>query len=149
MNTSLKTSLVAAVLLSLGAGAGYGIATWRHSRDPAAPAGTSPGAAVPEGRKVLYWYDPMVPQHKFDQPGKSPFMDMQLVPVYADEQNDTGVKVSPGVQQNLGIRTATVARSQAASSFDAVGTAQFDERLPEELRGQLDVLERRLDDAAA
>ncbi|EPJ76084.1 RND family efflux transporter MFP subunit [Pseudomonas sp. CFT9] len=36
-------------------------------------------------RKVLYWYDPMVPQQKFDKPGKSPFMDMQLVPQYADD----------------------------------------------------------------
>src|SRR5216683_1343440 len=27
-----------------------------------------------------YWYDPMVPQQRFDKPGKSPFMDMQLVP---------------------------------------------------------------------
>ena len=36
-------------------------------------------------RKVLYWYDPMVPDKHFDQPGKSPFMDMQLVPKYADE----------------------------------------------------------------
>ena len=36
-------------------------------------------------RKVLYWHDPMVPGPRFDKPGKSPFMDMQLVPVYADE----------------------------------------------------------------
>jgi Cu(I)/Ag(I) efflux system membrane fusion protein len=27
----------------------------------------------------------MYPQQKFDKPGKSPFMDMQLVPVYAEE----------------------------------------------------------------
>jgi hypothetical protein len=30
-------------------------------------------------RKVLYWYDPMMPGQRFDKPGKSPFMDMQLV----------------------------------------------------------------------
>ena len=34
-------------------------------------------------KKILYWHDPMVPATKFDKPGKSPFMDMQLVPVYA------------------------------------------------------------------
>jgi membrane fusion protein, copper/silver efflux system len=28
---------------------------------------------------VSYWYDPMVPNQHFDKPGKSPFMDMQLV----------------------------------------------------------------------
>ncbi|WP_256738012.1 heavy metal-binding domain-containing protein, partial [Paraburkholderia fungorum] len=34
---------------------------------------------------VLYWHDPMVPNQHFDKPGKSPFMNMQLEPVYADE----------------------------------------------------------------
>jgi membrane fusion protein, copper/silver efflux system len=89
---------------------------------PAAPASAGE-------RKVLYWHDPMVPGQKFDKPGKSPFMDMQLQPVYADEASDSGVKVSPQVQQNLGIRTATVKRADISSSFDAVGTVQFDERL--------------------
>ena len=32
-------------------------------------------------KKILYWHDPMVPAQKFDKPGKSPFMDMPLVPV--------------------------------------------------------------------
>jgi Cu(I)/Ag(I) efflux system membrane fusion protein len=50
----------------------------------------------------------MAPGQRFDKPGKSPFMDMQLQPVYADEANDSGVKISPQVQQNLGIRTAVV-----------------------------------------
>jgi hypothetical protein len=64
--------------------------------------------AVP-GRKVLYWHDPMVPGHKFDKPGPSPFMDMQLVPVYADSESDANtVRISPRTQQNLGMRTAQV-----------------------------------------
>ncbi len=50
---------------------------------PDALAEQSPKAQ--DERKVLYWYDPMVPQQKFDKPGKSPFMDMQLVPQYADD----------------------------------------------------------------
>jgi RND family efflux transporter MFP subunit len=36
-------------------------------------------------RKVAYWYDPMKPEVHFDHPGKSPFMDMQLVAMYADD----------------------------------------------------------------
>jgi Cu(I)/Ag(I) efflux system membrane fusion protein len=93
--------------------------------------GTQPSAATAASaeRKVLYWHDPMVPGQKFDKPGKSPFMDMQLQPVYAGEAEEAGVKVSPQVQQNLGIRTATVKRADIGSSFDAVGTVQFDERL--------------------
>jgi hypothetical protein len=48
-------------------------------------------------------------------------MDMQLQPVYADEASDSGVKVSPQVQQNLGIRTAVVKKTDVSSTFDAVG----------------------------
>ena len=85
-------------------------------------------AASADSRKVLYWHDPMVPGQRFDKPGKSPFMDMPLVPVYADGDAPGGVQVSPSVQQSLGIRTATVRRATMSSSFDAVGTVQFDER---------------------
>src|SRR5207247_8378022 len=47
---------------------------------------SSPESRVPSpARKVLYWYDPMKPEVHFDHPGKSPFMDMQLEPKYAEE----------------------------------------------------------------
>ena len=92
-------------------------------------AGSPPTAPSGEG-KVLYWHDPMVPGPRFDKPGKSPFMDMDLVPVYADSDSGAGgVRINPQVQQNLGIRVATVRRAEVASSFDAIGTVQFDERL--------------------
>ncbi|HQW59104.1 MAG TPA: efflux RND transporter periplasmic adaptor subunit, partial [Thermomonas sp.] len=56
----------------------------------------------------LYWYDPMRPEVHFEQPGKSPFMDMDLVPKYADAgDTSTEVAVSAAVIQSLGIRTAT------------------------------------------
>jgi Cu(I)/Ag(I) efflux system membrane fusion protein len=89
--------------------------------------GAAPGASEP-GRRVLYWHDPMVPGQRFDKPGKSPFMDMQLVPVYADSDGASGVHVSPALQQSLAIRMATVRRAMTATAFDAVGTVQFDER---------------------
>ncbi|WP_407971700.1 efflux RND transporter periplasmic adaptor subunit [Burkholderia pyrrocinia] len=134
-----KQSLARAVLLTFAAaallGAGY-FAGVRHAAggagmdaaaaaSPAAPA----GATDPKtGRKVLYWHDPMVPNQHFDKPGKSPFMDMQLQPVYADEGGgSSGIRIDPGLQQNLGIRYATVRRQQTAAGFDAVGTTQFDE----------------------
>lgn len=93
-----------------------------------APSNATAGASSGE-RKVLYWHDPMVPGPRFDKPGRSPFMNMQLVPVYADEQAATGVKVDPQLQQNLGIRMARVTRTQVSDSFEAVGSVQFDERL--------------------
>ncbi len=67
----------------------------------------------PAERKVLFWYDPMKPDVKFDTPGKSPFMDMDLVPKYADEgdaQNGNGVRIDPSLVQNLGMKTIKVSR---------------------------------------
>ena len=83
------------------------------------------------GRKILYYHDPMVPGNKFDKPGKSPFMDMMMVPVYAD--GDAGsdgskVTVSPRIQQNLGVRTAEVTEGLLSPQVSAVGNIAFNER---------------------
>jgi Cu(I)/Ag(I) efflux system membrane fusion protein len=121
--------VVAAAGIALGAG-GYflGRVSGHGDRSGTAVAPT-PSAAASSARKVLYWHDPMAPGQRFDKPGKSPFMDMQLVPVYADEVASSGVQVAAAVQQNLGIRMAVAQREDVATSFDAVGTVQFDERL--------------------
>jgi membrane fusion protein, copper/silver efflux system len=84
------------------------------------------------GRRILYYHDPMAPGSRFDAPAKSPFMDMMLVPVYADAaggQSDAGkVSVSPRVQQNLGLRTAEVVVGPLAPGLNAVGSIAFNER---------------------
>ncbi len=81
------------------------------------------------GRQVLYYHDPMVPGKRFDAPGKSPFMDMMLVPVYAGAAADSGtVSVSPRMQQSLGIRTAPVEQGTLAPQVEAVGTVAWNER---------------------
>src|SRR3546814_20965000 len=70
---------------------------------PTAALGQSPAE---EDKEVLYWYDPMVPQQKFDKPGKSPFMDMELIPRYADEGSDgASISIDPSVTPNLGVRS--------------------------------------------
>jgi Cu(I)/Ag(I) efflux system membrane fusion protein len=90
------------------------------------------------GRSVLYWHDPMVPGQKFDKPGKSPFMDMQLAPVYADDGSaEGGVKISPTLQQNLGMRFATVRRAETRASFALVGSTQFDESIAEVVQSRV------------
>lgn len=125
--TALITSLLAAgVLLAVG-GFYAGRSTGHSAQGETASA--PPRAASSGERRVLYWHDPMVPGPRFDKPGKSPFMDMQLVPVFADEASAAGVSVSPAVQQNLGLRTTVVKKADVSSSFEAVGAVQFDERL--------------------
>lgn len=88
------------------------------------------------GKTVLYWYDPMVPGQKFDKPGKSPFMDMQLEPKYADEgggeankdSEAAAVTISSQTTQNLGIRLEKVATRSFGESLSAIGRIEPDER---------------------
>src|SRR5882757_6558529 len=127
-----KKIFLAIVVAGLLGATGYGLywtglhqgkkmATTMSSETTSSAVGTQTAGAP--GKKVLYWHDPMVPAQKFDKPGKSPFMDMQLVPVYADGASDDGkVNISPRVQQNLGIRTAEVARGDLAWAIVAVGS---------------------------
>lgn len=94
-------------------------------REPAPAA--SPADAEPA---VLYWYDPMYPDRHFEQPGKSPFMDMQLVPKYAGGQANTEgtVQIDPRVAQNLGVRTGVAERGALSTEVRASATVAFDER---------------------
>ena len=136
-----RTHLIAA-LCAVGAvlvAAGFMLGRSLPGGAGAAPAGAPATAAsvagsAPVERQVLYWHDPMTPGARFDKPGKSPFMDMDLVPVYAQSAaaglaGNAGVAINAQVQQNLGVRLAAVRRSEFAASFDAVGSVQFDERL--------------------
>jgi Cu(I)/Ag(I) efflux system membrane fusion protein len=127
---------LAATGILIAAGGGLFWAGMQHGPHAAMPAMSGNGASASgdkvdraTGKKVLYWHDPMVPGQKFDKPGKSPFMDMQLVPVYADEAGDDGkVAISPRVQQNLGIRTAEVKEGSLATSLQSVGSVAWNER---------------------
>ncbi len=100
-------------------------ATRRHIN-----AGIKAGDTDPvTGHKILYYHDPMVPGNQFDKPAKSPFMDMMLVPVYADSDSDgSQVTVSPRIQQNLGVRTAPVTEGSLSPQVSAVGNIAFNER---------------------
>jgi Cu(I)/Ag(I) efflux system membrane fusion protein len=135
----IAAAAVAAVALAAG-----GFFAGRQAGGPGQEMAGGPASGEQGERKVLYWHDPMVPGPRFEKPGKSPFMDMQLVPVYGGEQADAGVAISPAVQQNLGIRTATVTRTQVASAFDAIGTVQFDERLTEAVQTRVNGFVERL-----
>jgi len=113
----ILTTLAVAVLMATG-----GYYAGSHAQ-------AQPGDTAKPARKVLYWYDPMVPGQRFDKPGKSPFMDMQLVPRYADEgQTQTGVSISPQQQQNLGMVVQTAQMRSLAPAFQAWATVTTDER---------------------
>lgn len=133
-----KLIIAAVAILIVGAVGGYWFAQQRS------PSSDASDAAQGGERKVLYWHDPMVPSAKFDKPGKSPFMNMQLVPVYADEEGGAAVKVSPIVSQNLGIRLATVERMVLQPRLAAVGSVAFDEHLIEVVQARVEGYVTRL-----
>lgn len=135
MNKRIKVgSVVIVALLLIGIGA-----WWMGERDAPgnAPAHVAPGAqkggAVNgvvqdgSGKQVLYWHDPMAPEHKFNEPGKSPFMDMPLVPRYAGDADGEGVRVSPNVMQSLGMRVGKAEITMQKAPLVAVGRVAFDE----------------------
>jgi len=113
----------AALFAALALGAGY---LWGRR----SPAHDATGAAPPSApQQVLYWYDPMVPDQHFEKPGKSPFMDMQLVPKYAgDASGAAGVRIDPQVRQNLGVRTVAVGRGSLPGSIRVPGTVAWNLR---------------------
>jgi Cu(I)/Ag(I) efflux system membrane fusion protein len=128
-STTLLLGAVAAAAVLAGTGYGmYQLGLRQQEKPPAQGPEQAAG-----GKKVLYWHDPMVPGQRFDKPGKSPFMDMQLVPVYADEGGESkgennGVRIDPRVQQNLGLRLAEVKSASLAPAVQAVGSVAYDER---------------------
>ena len=108
------------------AGAGYALYSLGMREGHAMAAASTPEA----DRKVLYWHDPMKPEVHFEKPGKSPFMDMDLQPVYADEGDPAapGVRIDPSLRQSLGMRTAAVTRGRIEAPLEAVGSVAYNER---------------------
>jgi len=134
---SLIVGLCAAVFLGL---VGYGLYSAGLSAGRGSPI-SAPGPHAPgsqgqkagdidpqTGKRILYWQDPMVPTQRFNHPGKSPFMDMQLVPVEEGADGSGAIEISWRMQQNLGVRTAEVTRGTLDREFTASATVGYDER---------------------
>lgn len=122
--------LLPLALVAVVAAAGTaGVLLERHYLSPhsGAQSATPSGDA---GRRILYWWDPMMPAFKSDKPGKSP-MGMDLIPVYegdAPAAEEAGaVTVSPAILNNLGVRTAIVERTSLTPAIETFGTVAYDE----------------------
>lgn len=117
--------------------AGAALAGWWFIADD--QDGMAPAPAQPQ---VLYWYDPMRPEVQFDKPGPSPFMDMALVPKYADSaalaSNDMAatIKIDPRMVQKLGMRTVAVERGTFWQRVDTTGAVTLDDSLTQVLESR-------------
>lgn len=118
-----RLGFAASLIALVAGGAGYGIA---HLGGSPAPTVSSSDA----GRKILYWYDPMVPQERYNDPNTLSSMGMKTIPKYADEGGGDapGISVDPAASQTLGLRTVLVRRGELASNLTAAGTIDFNQR---------------------
>lgn len=115
-----KSYAAAAAIAVASIAAGYGLAQLGGTGSTPADDGTA------ECEDVLYWYDPMVPDQHFDEPGKSPFMDMQLVPKCAGETAGAGsVSIDSAMAQNFGIRTAEAEFGVLEPEITVTGTLAY------------------------
>ncbi len=121
--TPMGRAIILAILAS--GGIGYGIARWT------APSTSQVAGSASDGRKILYWYDPMVPQERYDNPDSLSSMGMKTQPKYADNgasDGPPGVAVDPAARQSLGIRLAAVESGTIESDLVVSGTVDFNER---------------------
>jgi Cu(I)/Ag(I) efflux system membrane fusion protein len=133
----LVTTTSLALVVAVGAGFWWGRS---HGTAPGAVEGSTHATE----RGVLYWYDPMKPEQHFDKPGKSPFMDMPLVPKYAEAAGEGGIAIAPGTQQNLGIRTVLVRRGALGGAIRVPGTIGWDLRQERVVSARVDAIVDRL-----
>ncbi len=83
-------------------------------------------------RKILYYYDPMVPLEHYDDPGALSSMGMKTQPKYADEGGAPGeapgITVNPAAMQNLGVRVVTAQMGSLAATLNVTGSIDFNQR---------------------
>lgn len=88
-----------------------------------------------QGRKILYYVDPMNPSHTSPEPGIAP-CGMKMEPVYADEAETPAdqklapgaVRITPEKQQLTGIRAAKVEKTPWTHTLRTFGRVAVDER---------------------
>lgn len=105
-------------------------ANYRRDKPGQSPMGMDLVPVYKEQKKepeILYWVAPMDANYRRDKPGQSP-MGMDLVPFYAEDSTEEGVvKISPVVQNNLGVRTDKVTEGVLNREINTVGYISFDE----------------------
>lgn len=136
MSKNLRTALPWLVSAVLAAALVVVLVGRRSAVDPGARPTATPVSK--SDRKPLYWIDPMVPGYKSDKPGKSPFMDMELVPVYEEGTaapagkpvaGYSAISVPPERARAIGVALGKAELRDLTRTIRAVGRVTFDETL--------------------
>jgi Cu(I)/Ag(I) efflux system membrane fusion protein len=123
----LKNLLILAVGIFAGATGFYWL---EHRSEPIGnPAVAEQSPSENEGRKILYYRNPMGHPDTSPVPKKDS-MGMDYIPVYADEADDPDtVNVSLDKVQRSGVRTEKVGAQNLSRTVRAVGMVDHDETL--------------------
>jgi Cu(I)/Ag(I) efflux system membrane fusion protein len=147
---SFSRSTLPWILTALFAAAFTTLALYRQgSTKPGVGSVASPTASrlTPHEKKILYWTDPMTPGYKSDKPGKSPFMDMVLVPVYEDGSSGEPAAAVEGYstitlpqqrQQAIGVQLGRAETRDLTKTIRTVGRVTFDETLNHQIRAKFE-----------
>ena len=147
---SLSRSTLPWVVAALFALAFVALALSRKQSPKAGALSAAPAHAslLPSpGKKILYWTDPMTPGYKSDKPGKSPFMDMDLVPVYEDGSSSgsaagiagySTITLSQQRQQAIGVQLGKAETRDLKKSIRTVGRVTFDETLNHQIHAKFE-----------
>ncbi len=134
-----RTLVLFSLVAAIGFVGGYGYDRW-YGR------GSSRGAGPKDGRRILYYVDPMHPAYKSDKPGTAPDCGMKLQPVYegdvapsptaqreAVKEGDPSsmpmgtIRITPEKQQLIGVRYGEAEVAAGTHEFRAVGKVAYDE----------------------
>jgi membrane fusion protein, copper/silver efflux system len=133
---SMNTASVATVTATVDDPSLWSVSQGEEATRRHLDAGIKAGDIDPvTGLQVQHYYDPMMPASKFDAPGKSPFMDMMLVPAYGGSTANTqreadidSLSISTRRQQNTGMRSSAVVVGSLAPRVSATGVIVWNER---------------------
>lgn len=118
-----QTVITAILMLALGIGGGYWLASRQMVHEQPAVAPAAP-------KKPLFYRNPMNPDVTSPVPAKDS-MGMDYVPVYAEEEAAAEklgtVKIDPATTQDIGVRTAKASRQTLSQEIRAVGRVAYDE----------------------
>jgi Cu(I)/Ag(I) efflux system membrane fusion protein len=126
----MQKSLYRGLLLVLFLGA-FWAGAWTNQPQ------TGRNEPVQEGRRILYYVDPMNPAHTSDQPGLAP-CGMQMEPVYADSDDAAGgqapgamppgtIRITPAKQQLIGVRVEPARMTAQRQALRTLGRIAPDE----------------------
>ena len=97
------------------------------------------GKPAPQGRRILYYRDPMHPWYRSDKPGIAPDCNMKLTPVYADEAPaDGALRLTAQQEKAIGLQTVEARPAAQPRTLRVLGRVEAEETRTARISGGAD-----------